>query len=125
MVRASIKVADAFPQRSASERLPLAAPEVGSRRFSRQAVAVAPAQASEIAEGYQRDKLKIERETQRLIDLVIGSSSPETEKAYESPVSELERQKLLLDENTVISREDVGFIRRVVRTRRYIPLKAL
>jgi len=56
------------------------------------------AQAAEVAEGCKREKAKIEKEIQRLIDLIIGTTSTEVAKAYERRVSELEKQKLLLEE---------------------------
>jgi site-specific DNA recombinase len=56
------------------------------------------AQAAEIAERCKKEKAKIEKEIQRLIDLIIGTTSSEVAKAYERRVSALEKQKLVLDE---------------------------
>ncbi|MCK1463090.1 recombinase family protein [Bradyrhizobium sp. 2] len=56
------------------------------------------AQAGELAESYKREIGKLEKETKRLIDLIVGTSSTEVAKAYERRVSEIEKQKLLLTE---------------------------
>jgi hypothetical protein len=55
-------------------------------------------QTAQMVEGFKRERTRIDKESQRLIDLILGSTSPEVAKAYEQRVSELERQKLFLDE---------------------------
>lgn len=45
-----------------------------------------------------REITRLERETKRLIDLIVGTSSTEVAKAYERRVSEIEKQKSLLHE---------------------------
>ncbi|EKS35386.1 recombinase family protein [Afipia clevelandensis] len=55
-------------------------------------------QTAELTQTYKNEIKKIEKETARLIDLVVGSTSNEVAKAYERRVFELEKQKLLLVE---------------------------
>jgi site-specific DNA recombinase len=62
------------------------------------------AQTADLTESYKREIAKIEKETRRLIDLIVDSTSTEVAKAYERRVSELERQKLLMEEK----RADLG-----------------
>lgn len=56
------------------------------------------AQTAEMASRYKKEKGRVEKEIQRLIDLIIGTTTTEVAKAYERRVAELEKQKLLLEE---------------------------
>jgi hypothetical protein len=61
-----------------------------------------------LAESFKRERARLEKECQLLIDLILGSSSPEIAKAYERRVSELERRKLLIDEKRKNLTKSIG-----------------
>ncbi len=66
------------------------------------------AQAVEIARGYEREVVKIEKQIGLLVDRIVDSSSDTIIAAYEKRIGSLERTKLALEEKRAKSGERQG-----------------